>query len=214
MNRKDFLTQSSILALGGSLLPFASVANEANDVTPGKRVVEPDSDYDVIIVGGSYAGKSAALILARCLRKVLVIDAGKPRNRFAEEAHNALTVEGESPAKIQKLAAKQISPYEMYIDLLSDEVIDVGKEDGKFGIKTKSSKQSRAPHIIFATGAVDELPPIKGIAEQWSKNVHHCPYCHGFESRNGQTVLISEKFQGLELLTSLNHWCEDLLICL
>jgi len=215
MNRKDFLTQSSLLALAGTMLPLSGFANndETDSFSFGKNIVLPEKEYDVIIVGGSYAGLSAALTLARCLRKVLVIDAGKPRNRFAAQAHNALTVEGKSPDDIQKLALKQISVYEEYFDLLSDEVTEVSKADDKFSIKTKSGKQSQSAYLIFATGGVDELPAIKGIEQQWGKNVHHCPYCHGFESRKGQTVLISEKFQGLELMTSLKHWCENLLIC-
>lgn len=215
MNRKDFLTQSSLFTLAGMMLPISGFANndETIDYSFGKNVTLPENEYDVIIIGGSYAGLSAALTLARCLRKVLVIDAGKPRNRFATKAHNALTVEGKSPADIQKLALKQISVYEEYFDLMKDEVVEIKKEDDKFRIETKSSAQSKAPQIILATGGVDELPPIKGIEQQWGKNVHHCPYCHGFESRKGQTVLISEQFQGLELLTSLKHWCEKLLIC-
>ncbi len=212
MNRKDFLTQTSLLALGGSLLPFAGFAGEKEGIPLGKLVVQPQNEYDVIIVGGSYAGLSAALTLARCLRKVLVIDAGKPRNRFADKAHNALTVEGKSPKEIQKLALSQVKLYDEYLDLMNDELVEVKKEEDKFSIKTKSSAQSKASRIIFATGGIDELPSIKGIAQQWGKNVHHCPYCHGFESRKGQTVLISEQFQGLELLTSLKHWCENLLI--
>ncbi len=215
MNRKDFLTQSSLLALAGTMLPLSSFAH--NDETAsfsfGKSIILPENEYDVIIVGGSYAGLSAALTLARCLRKVLVIDAGKPRNRFAKQAHNALTVEGNSPADIQKLAVAQVKLYDEYLDLMSDEVIEVKKEEDKFSIKTKTSAQSKASRIIFATGGTDELPSIKGLAEQWGKNVHHCPYCHGFESRKGQTVLLSEQFQGLELLTSLKHWCENLLVC-
>jgi thioredoxin reductase len=215
MNRKDFLKNTSLLALGGTMLPLLGLANkdEAEMFSYGKSITLPENEYDVIIVGGSYAGLSAALTLARCLRKVLVIDAGKPRNRFATQAHNALTVEGKSPADIQKIALEQINMYEEYLDLLSDEVIEVSKEEGKFTLKTKSAKQSKSTYLILATGGIDELPSIKGIEQQWGKNVHHCPYCHGFESRKGQTVLISEQFQGLELLTSLKHWCENLLVC-
>ena len=95
-----------------------------------------------------------------------MIDAGKPRNRFAKQAHNALTVEGKPPAEIQKLALSQVKLYDDYLDLMNDEVIEVKKEDGKFNIRTKSSAQSKASRIIFATGGMDELPSIKGLAEQ------------------------------------------------
>ncbi len=202
------------MTLGTSLLPMLGYSK--NDVrhSIGQEVDTPKSDYDVIIVGGSYAGLATALTSVRCLRNVLVIDAGKPRNRFAEKAHNGILLDGLAPAEVQKIATEQLSSYQSYLDKLNDEVVEVRKKDSGFTVTTKNSGESKASFLVFATGATDELPDMKGMAEQWGKNVHHCPYCHGFESRKGKTLLLSNNFQGLELLGSLQHWSEQLTVAL
>jgi len=212
MNRKDFLRQSSLLAVGGSLLPFTNFGYESVGSSLGKLIEKPENEYDIAIIGGSYAGLSAALTLARCLRKVLVIDAGKPRNRFAKQAHNAFAMDGLAPSEIIKVANDQLSPYQNYISKLEDKVTKVSKYENGFTITTNNSGETKASFVVFATGAHDDLPKIKGIAEQWGINVHHCPYCHGFESKSGKTLLLSKDFQGLELLSSLQHWSENLTV--
>ncbi len=202
------------MAAGGALLPFIGFGDDAIKAHLLSPSQKPKESYDAIIIGGSYSGLSAALTLARCLRNVLVIDAGNPRNRHAQHAHNAYALDGEAPSDIQKTALEQLSPYKEYLELLRDEAVDVLKEEDRFIVKTRSSVQSKAAQIVFATGASDKLPDIKGLQEQWGKHVQHCPYCHGFESRKGKTMLICEHFQGLEILPSLRHWCENLIVSL
>jgi thioredoxin reductase len=202
------------LALGSSLFPFFGV--DTTSVAPlylFQKINTPKKLYDAIIVGGSYAGLSAALTLARCLRNVLVIDAGKPRNRFAKQAHNAIMIEGRSPAEIRETVSHQFESYRAYLDMLSGEAVDVYPSEGKFFVKVSTVETTAAPYLIFATGASDLLPDIRGIEEQWGKNVHHCPYCHGFESKKGRTMLLVQSFRSLELLPSLKHWCENLVVC-
>lgn len=212
MDRKNFLKNTGFTVLGSSILPLLGYSQNSAPPLFWEEIEKPQGEYDVIIVGGSYAGLSTALTSARCLRKVLVIDTGKPRNRFASQAQNALMMDGLSPAEIQKTTNEQLSPYQSYIDRLNDEATDVRKNENGFTVTTKKSGESKAPFLVFATGAIDELPDIKGIAEQWGKNVQHCPYCHGFESKTGKTLLLTQNFQGLELLSSLQHWSEQLTI--
>jgi len=153
------------MALSSSLLPMLGYSKATVGSSPiWKEIVQPEREYDIIIIGGSYAGLATALTAVRCLRKVLVIDAGKPRNRFAEQAHNALIMNGVSPAEIQKIASEQLSPYQSYLDRLNDEATDVRKEESGFTVTTKTSGESKASFLVFATGATDELPEIKGVA--------------------------------------------------
>jgi len=212
MNRKEFIQNTGLISVGASLLPMLGYGNITAETSIWHNVARPKSEYDVIVIGGSYAGLSVALTLARCLRKVLIIDTGKPRNRFAEQAHNAFLMDGLPPSEIHKTATKQLSHYQTYLDMLNGEAIDARKEEDSFVVTTKNSGESKASFLVFATGATDELPNIKGIAEQWGKNVHHCPYCHGFESKEGKTLLLTKNFEGLELLSSLQHWSSELTV--
>jgi thioredoxin reductase len=215
MNRKEFLKSTGLLAGGLSTLPFSAVANEKEDyrVVFGNRA-QYDAQYDVVIVGGSYSGLSAALTLARCLRKVLVVDAGLPRNQKASEAYNAFSMDGQKPEDINDTARKQLKKYVDFLHLMDGSVSAVSRNDGTFTITVASDKEIRSAFVVFATGAEDGLPDIKGLKEQWGKNVHHCPYCHGFESRNGRTMLITKDFKGLELLASVNHWSQELFVAM
>lgn len=212
MNRKDFLQSAGLMALGTSLMPLTASGMGNDPSSFFNKVQKPKSTYDVIVIGGSYAGLSTALTLARCLRNVLVIDTGKPRNRFAEKAHNGLLMDGLPPQEIQKIATEQLQAYKSYVDKLEDEAIDVKNNENEFTIATKNSGECKAGYVVFATGAKDDLPAIKGLKEHWGKTVHHCPYCYGFESSKGKTLLLTKDFQGLELLGSLQHWSEKLVV--
>lgn len=213
MNRKKFIKQSGLSLLSAGLTPYLSMANPQNNLFSSYKTSKPKPQYDVIIIGGSFAGLSAALTLARCLRTVLVVDAGKNRNRFSKQANNALALDGKTPKSIISNSIDQLNKYEKYLDLLQDSVIDIERKNNEFTITTTNGLQSNANKIVFATGAVDQLPSIKGLQEQWGKNVHHCPYCDGFETFEGNTILIAHQFQGLELLPSLKHWCSNLQVC-
>ncbi|MFY7652827.1 MAG: NAD(P)/FAD-dependent oxidoreductase [Chitinophagaceae bacterium] len=213
MHRKKFIKEAGFTVLASSFLPNLTIDKQKEVLYKAITKEKPKALYDVIIIGGSYAGLSAALTLARCLRSVLVIDADSARNRFSNEAHNALTVEGKSPKSIKKIAVEQVSKYEKHLDLIADFAVKVERNKQQFNVYTQQGNISTSANIIFATGAVDALPNIKGLKEQWGKNVHHCPYCHGFETNQGETVLIASQFQGLELLPSLKHWCSKLSVC-
>lgn len=211
MDRKDFIKSAGVLSLSTGLLPVFASEDFKDEFL--NQVVSINQEYDVIIIGGSYAGLSAALTLSRALRKVLVIDLNYPRNRFSSHAHNAILIEGQKPAEINKTIKNQLRIYKPYLSIVNDEATDVIYKDNKFIVTTKQFGEAIASKLIFATGATDTLPSIKGIEQQWGKTIHHCPYCYGFESKNGKTILISQAFRGLELLPSLKHWCSSLTVC-
>ncbi|MCA8239571.1 NAD(P)/FAD-dependent oxidoreductase [Burkholderia sp. AU32262] len=139
------------------------------------------SHHEVIVIGGSFAGLSAAMQLARARRRVLVIDAGRPRNRFAEHAHGFLGQDGKPPAQIVADARAQLDAYPT-VRRIDGTVRTAERDaDGRFHVTLADGGRASADRLILATGIRDELPALPGLAERWGISVLHCPYCHGYE---------------------------------
>ncbi|MBN3840784.1 NAD(P)/FAD-dependent oxidoreductase [Burkholderia sp. Ac-20349] len=137
--------------------------------------------HEVIVIGGSFAGLSAAMQLARARRRVLVIDAGRPRNRFAAHAHGFFGQDGKPPAQIVDEAAAQLAAYPT-VRRIAGDVRTAGRAaDGRFHVTLADGSRASADRLILATGIRDELPALPGLAERWGVSVLHCPYCHGYE---------------------------------
>ncbi|MBX2897061.1 MAG: NAD(P)/FAD-dependent oxidoreductase [Cyclobacteriaceae bacterium] len=145
--------------------------------------------FDVIIIGGSYAGLSAAMTLGRSLRDVLVIDAGDPCNKQTPHSHNFITHDGDTPANISAKARKQVEVYKT-VQFVSDEAIEGKGENGNFEVNTKSGKIFQAKKLLFATGLKD-THEVKGFDACWGISVIHCPYCHGYEVRDKKIGVVS-----------------------
>jgi thioredoxin reductase len=139
--------------------------------------------YDAIVIGGSFAGLSAALQLARARQHVMVIDAGLPRNRFADAAHGFLGQDGRPPAAIIREARCQLRRYPT-VEILTGEARNAARIEDGFAIGLASGGERRAQRLVLATGVADQLPPILGMKERWGATVLHCPYCHGYEVRD------------------------------
>jgi thioredoxin reductase len=137
-------------------------------------------DYDVIIIGGSYAGLSAALALGRARKRTLIIDAGQRRNRFAHEAHGLLGQDGRAPWAIVADARAEVATYPTVAFLDGTAVVATPRVGG-FAVTLEDGAVQTASRLILATGVVDELPDLPGLRERWGAGVYHCPYCHGFE---------------------------------
>jgi thioredoxin reductase len=136
--------------------------------------------YDVIVIGGSFAGQSAAMQLARARRKVLIIDGRKPRNRFAETAHGFLGQDGKPPAAIIAEASRQLAAYKT-VTQREGEAVEIHRQGNAFALTLADGTMLKASRIVLATGVRDELPDIRGLQSRWGKTVLHCPYCHGYE---------------------------------
>ncbi|AYD64617.1 MAG: NAD(P)/FAD-dependent oxidoreductase [Achromobacter sp.] len=138
-------------------------------------------DYDVIIVGGSFAGLSAAMQLARARRRIVLIDGGQPRNRFAAHSHGFLGQDGKAPHDIVQQAREQLAQYPS-VTFVDGDALNAGGESGRFEVLMADGQPLRAKRLILATGLRDELPGVPGLQERWGQTVLHCPYCHGYET--------------------------------
>lgn len=167
--------------------------------------------YDVIIIGGSYAGLSAAMTLGRSLKKTLVIDSGKPCNAQTPHSHNFLTQDGNTPKGISMLAKNQVENYGA-VRFQNDLAVSGKKTGYGFEIKTKSKKTFRSKKLIFATGVRDIMPNIKGFSECWGISVIHCPYCHGYEHRNQKTAILANGDTATHMVPLVHNLTKDLTI--
>ncbi|MBJ8416987.1 NAD(P)/FAD-dependent oxidoreductase [Acinetobacter courvalinii] len=166
--------------------------------------------YDVAIIGGSYAGLAAALPLARARRKVLIIDAGKRRNRFAEYSHGFLTQDGTRASEIAQIAKQQVLAYET-VDWQNGSVERVEKIEEGFAVCVDATHSITTKRLIIAAGITDQLPDIAGLAERWGKTVFHCPYCHGYELNQGKIGIIGSSEHAAHLAMMLPDWGETTL---
>lgn len=136
--------------------------------------------HDAIIIGGGFAGLSAATYVARARRSVRVVDAGRPRNRFAARSHGFLGHDGAPPASILSAARAQLAAYPS-ASIIEGEAITAERTNRGFAVGLAGGEVLEATAVVLAFGLRDELPDVPGLAERWGRSVLHCPYCHGHE---------------------------------
>src|SRR5690606_24009508 len=168
-------------------------------------------NFDVIIIGGSYTGLSAAMALGRALRNVLIIDSGLPCNRQTPHSHNFLTQDGEKPNLLAEKAKKQVLNYNT-VKFHNDLAINGTKTEDGFVITTQTGKEFIAQKLIFATGIRDIMPNIKGFSECWGISVIHCPYCHGYEVRNEKTGILANGNFAFHYAQLIRNWTKNLTV--
>jgi len=160
----------------------------------GSRLTE--RHCDVCVIGGSAAGLAAALQLGRQRRSVIVVDAGEPRNAPAAHMHSYLGHEGLPPAELAAIGREEVRSYG--VEVLSGRAVAVERlADGRFRIELIGGGSIVARRVLAATGLIDELPDIDGVAEHWGGDVIHCPFCHGYEIRDRRIVQIITHPRGL-----------------
>ena len=169
------------------------------------------NNFDVIIIGGSYAGLSAAMALGRSLRNVLIIDGGLPCNRQTPHSHNFITQDGETPAAIANKALTQVLNYST-VKLHRGFAANGKKTETGFIIETLEGLEFTAKKLIFATGITDMMPDIKGFDECWGISVIHCPYCHGYEFRNQKTAIMANGERAIHLASLVHNLSNQLTV--
>lgn len=165
--------------------------------------------YDVIIIGGGPAGLNAALILARCLRKIIVFDNGKPRNRKSMASHGFLSRDGINPLELLRLSREQLLNYK--VEIKSVEIIDATK-DTNFKVTDENGEIYYSKKLLIATGLKDLLPKIEGIEHLYGRSVFHCPYCDGYENRFTKLAAYGYHKSAVGLAITLTNWSEDIIL--
>ena len=169
--------------------------------------------YDVVVVGAGPAGLSAALILGRARRSVLVCDTGKPRNARSRAMHGFLTRDGVQPAEFLRLGREQLATYST-IELRDIEVLNAQcRGDNRFDVTLADGTTIRSRRLLIATGVTDNLPEIPGFDEMYGASVFHCPYCDGWEVRDQPIAIYGRGHRGLGLSLEMVGWSRDLILC-
>jgi thioredoxin reductase len=168
--------------------------------------------FDVIIVGAGPAGLSAALVLGRCRRRVLICDAGHPRNAMSRGLHGFLTRDGIEPAEFLRIGREQLRQYET-VELRETEVIDARRVAENFELTLATGERVASRKLLLATGVVDDLPEIEGLADFYGTGVFHCPYCDGWEMRDQPLAVYGRGENGAGLALELTLWSRNLVLC-
>jgi thioredoxin reductase len=170
------------------------------------------SEYDVVIIGGGAAGLSAALVLSRARRTVLVMDSGSPRNAPAAHMQGFLSRDGLAPAALLAAGRDEVASYGGRV--LSGAVTGVAAGPGpRFEVRLAAGGRVSARRLLVATGLRDEIPDIPGLRERWGRDVLDCPYCHGWEVRGQRLGVLADASPGsVRYAQIVRQWTEDLIL--
>ncbi|MFG1706610.1 NAD(P)/FAD-dependent oxidoreductase [Nonomuraea sp. M3C6] len=169
--------------------------------------------YDVIVVGGGPAGLSAALVFGRQRRRVLLVDGGRARNAPADEMHMYLSRDGFPPARLLELGRSELAAYPS-VEIRQGAVLSARGKKDDFEVEFDGGVIERARRLVLATGQVDEPYPIDGLRERFGRGVYHCPFCHGWETRDRSLAVITQKPAETSLaLYVADRFSTDVVLC-
>jgi thioredoxin reductase len=173
----------------------------------------PEPELDVIIVGGGPAGLSAALVLGRCLRRVLVCDAGNPRNQPAKIFNGYLSRDGTTPGDFLEISRQELRRYQDTVELRKAEVTTIERGDRRFSATLKTGERFHARMLLLASGLADELPKIENLRQFYGQSVHSCPYCDGWEVRGQPLAVAGGDQAAADLAIEMLLWSRDIILC-
>jgi len=161
--------------------------------------------HDAIIIGGSFAGLSAAMYIARARRSVCIIDTGSPRNRFAARSHGFFTQDGSEPGTMLATARSQVAAYPTAA-FIEGEAMSAAREPDGFSVRLATGEALESTRLVLAFGISDELPAIPGLAERWGRSVLHGPYCHGYEFSGQRLGVLNVSPMSLHQAMLIAEW--------
>lgn len=167
---------------------------------------------DVLIAGGGPAGLSAALILGRCRRTVLLCDDGRQRNRSSSAINGLLGHDGDEPRTFLRRSRSQLNRYET-VDQRATTIDRISREAGGFAFACSNGTRGIARKVLLATGLTDELPSIPGVKQFYGTSVHHCLYCDGYEYAGKTVVALGKGERGVDLAIMMKHWIRNVVYC-
>lgn len=168
--------------------------------------------FDVIIIGAGPAGLSAALVLGRCRRRVLVLDTNRPRNYASHAIHAFLSRDGIHPREFRRIARDQLRQYPT-VKLVMKEATGARCLREGFEVTVTGGRGMRCRKLLLATGVVDELPQLRDFDQFYGRSIFHCPYCDGWEARDKPLVAYSQTANGVGLAIKLKQWSDDVVLC-
>ena len=172
-----------------------------------------DENWDVVVVGGGAGGLATALTLARSRRRVLVVDAGEPRNAPADGVHNYLGREGAAPGELTATGRAEVAGYGGVVR--SGRVVSASRSvQGGFDLGLEDGATLRSRRVVLATGVVDELPDVAGLRERWGRDVLHCPYCHGWEVRDRRVGVLATSPRAMHHVGLIRQLTDDVVLFL
>lgn len=161
--------------------------------------------HEALVIGGSFAGLSAATYIARARRSVCVIDAGQPRNRFAPHSHGVLTRDGSAPDTLLATARMQVADYPT-VSFVDGTATTATREADGFTVTLATGDTVSGSRLVLAYGISDDLPDIPGLAERWGKSALHCPYCHGFEFSDKRLGVLNLSPMSIHQSVLISEW--------
>jgi thioredoxin reductase len=171
---------------------------------------ENTTPYDVVVVGGSAAGLSAALVLTRAQRSVAVVDGGRPRNAPAAHMQGFLSRDGMPPSQLVAAGRAEVEGYGG--TLVEDEVVAVTRHESAFEVRLASGDVLNARRLLVATGLRDEIPDVPGATERWGRDLLHCPYCHGYEVRDQRLGVLGSGPETVQHALIVRQWSADVVL--
>jgi len=166
---------------------------------------------DVLVVGGGPAGLSAAMMLGRCRRRVLVCDLGQPRNRRSHALHGYLTRDGIAPPQFNDLGRRELAPYG--VELRQVGVTGARCTSDHYTVSLGDGSEQTARYLLIATGVIDDLPAITGFDDCYGRSLFHCPYCDGWELRDRRLAAFGAGAAVAGLALGLKTWSPDVVVC-
>lgn len=171
-----------------------------------------EKEWEVIIVGAGPAGLSAALVLGRCRRRILVVDTDRPRNWASQALHGFLTRDGVNPRELRRRGRDELGQYES-VQIKPLEAKAARQVKDGFQVTLCDNSRHRCRKLLLATGVVDELPEVEGLRELYGQSVFHCPYCDGWECRDAPIAVYGKGTNAAGLALNLTQWSRDLVVC-